>query len=135
MWSHDKAVLKAALLLGMALGLTGCFQPVYAERPTVSGTPSVRAALASVDVGNINTPAGTTDARLGVEVRNALIFGLTGGGQAPPPTHRVEITLTSTRLQVIVDVTTSRPDLENYGINASYRLVEIATGKLAFSDQ
>lgn len=137
MWWHEtrqvslKAqALKAVLLLGMAVGLAGCFQPVYAERPTAMGGPSVKAAMASVDVGRIDTPAGTQDARLGVEVRNALIFGLTGGSQAPEPTHRLEIQLVSTRLQVIVDVTTTRPDLENYGINAVYKLTEIRTGKV-----
>lgn len=136
MWWHDRrrAIAKAALLLGMAVGLAGCFQPVYAERPTVAGGPSIRTALASVDVGNVDTPAGTPDARLGVEVRNALIFGLTGGAQAPKPTHRVEVILRSTRLQVIVDITTTRPDLENYGINANYKLVEIASGKVVFVD-
>jgi LPS-assembly lipoprotein len=136
MWWHDRrgTLLKAGLLLGMAVGLAGCFRPVYAERPTATGGPSVRTAMAAVDVGSIDTPAGTPDARLGVEVRNALIFGLTGGTHAPAPTHRVEIILRSTRLQVIVDVTSSRADLENYGINANYRLVEIATGKVAFTD-
>src|SRR5262249_45558570 len=34
------------------------------------------------------------------------------------------------RASIIVDVNTSRPDVENYGINATYTLTEIATGKI-----
>jgi LPS-assembly lipoprotein len=30
---------------------------------------------------------------------------------------------------VIVDITTARPDVQQFGINVSYTLVEIATGK------
>jgi LPS-assembly lipoprotein len=138
MWWHDRtaatAPLKAVLLLALAASLGGCFQPVYGERPTAGGGPSMKAVMGAVDVGQIDTPAGTTDSRLGVEVRNALLFGLTGGGPAPAPTHRLVINLRSTRLQVIVDITSSRPDLENYGINATYRLIEIASGKTVLTD-
>ena len=35
----------------------------------------------------------------------------------------------STRTSAIVDITTSRPDMENYGIDVSYELREIATDK------
>jgi LPS-assembly lipoprotein len=50
------------------------------------------------------------------------------------PTHQLRIRLSSTRLSVIVDVTTARPDIENYGINASYELVDMKTGKSVFRD-
>ena len=75
------------------------------------------------------SPKGSDEARLAVEIRNALIFDFTGGGYAAPPTHRLKIQISSTRSSVIVDINTSRPDIENYGINASYTLTEIATGK------
>ena len=38
-------------------------------------------------------------------------------------------------LSIIVDVHTSRPDIENYGINASYSLTEIATAKVVVTGQ
>ena len=47
-----------------------------------------------------------------------------------PPTHRLKISIASTRVSIIVDVNTSRPDVENYGLNATYTLTEIATGKI-----
>jgi LPS-assembly lipoprotein len=42
--------------------------------------------------------------------------------------------MSSTRLSVIVDLTSARPELENYGINAAYDLVELKTGRTVFSD-
>ena len=55
---------------------------------------------------------------------------VTGGAGASAPTHRLAVNLSSTRLSVIVDVTTARPELENYGLNVTYTLTEIASGKV-----
>jgi LPS-assembly lipoprotein len=43
--------------------------------------------------------------------------------------------MSSTRLSVIVDLTSARPDLENYGLNVQYNLVDVKTGKVLFADQ
>ncbi len=117
------------LLVIAALGaLTGgCFQPMYAER-TLNGDPALRDRLSAVDVGEITTTQ-PQDARLGVEVRNGLLFSFTGGGSAAPPTHKLVVRMYSSRTSAIVDLTTARPDLESYGIDATYELREIATNK------
>jgi LPS-assembly lipoprotein len=117
----------AAALAAAGL-LAGCFQPLYGER-SITGGSGVRERLSSVEVAQISAPNGTPEARLAVEVRNALIFDLTGGSGTNSPTHKLKIQLTALRQQVIVDITTARPQVEQYGINASYTLVEIATGK------
>jgi LPS-assembly lipoprotein len=39
------------------------------------------------------------------------------------------VRLTATNLQVVVDINTARPDVSNYGLNATYTLIDIATGK------
>jgi LPS-assembly lipoprotein len=105
----------------------GCFQPMYAER-TVTGEPALREKLSAVDVTDITT-AAVADARLGVELRNGLLFSFTGGGSPAPPTHKLVVRMSTSRTSAIVDVTTSRPDIENYGIDVSYELREIATNK------
>ena len=51
------------------------------------------------------------------------------------PTHRLKIAIASTRTSVIVDINTSRPDVENYGINATYSLTEVASGKVVVTGQ
>jgi LPS-assembly lipoprotein len=126
------ARLTAALAL--AAGVGGCFQPMYAEK-SLDGGPGLRGALSAVDVAEIAARKGTDEARLAVEVRNALLFDLTGGGEGSRPAYRLNITMSSTLADIIVDTTTTRPAIENYGINASYNLVEIASGKQVINGQ
>lgn len=123
-----KQVLRLAGVMALA-GLTaGCFQPLYGSA-TIGGGSPVRGKLASVDVPPINAPNGTELARISVHMRNQLIYQLTGGGETPSPAYRLTVNLYASQKQVIVDINTARPEVENYGINASYSLVEIATGK------
>ena len=63
-------------------------------------------------------------------VRNALVFDFNGGQSPGSPTHRLVITLASSRSTVIVDVTSGRPDAQVEGINATFTLTEIATQKV-----
>ena len=41
----------------------------------------------------------------------------------------------STRASIIVDTQSSRPDIENYGLNATYSLLEIATNRIVVTGQ
>jgi LPS-assembly lipoprotein len=116
--------LLAICALGALLG--GCFQPMYAEN-TVTGAPGLRDKLSGVDLPVVKT--NPTDARLGVSLKNALAFSMYGSVTGSSPTHRLEIRLSSSRASIIVDVNTARPDIENYGIDASYVLREIATNR------
>jgi LPS-assembly lipoprotein len=128
------ATLGVAACLGAGLG--GCFQPLYGDRsPDGSGGPGLRAALAAVDVKQINANKGSDEARLAVELRNALIFDLTGGGATPRPAYSLVIRITSTVADIIVDTSTTRPAIEDYGINANYTLTEIATSKPVVTGQ
>ncbi len=116
-----------------AAGLTaGCFQPLYGDR-SPKGGPDMRGQLAGVEVTPIDAPNGTPLARIGLEVRNDVIFELTGGGSAAYPTHRLRIQLGQVRQQVIVDIATARPDVENYGIDATYTLTDTRTGKVVLT--
>src|SRR5262245_14411668 len=129
------AIARAALALALAALTAGCFQPLYGERTETTGGSVLREQLSSVDVLQIEAPKASDEARLAVEIRNALLFDLTGGGSSAPPTHRLKVSMGSTRASIIVDIHTSRPDIENYGINASYSLTEIATGKVVVTGQ
>jgi LPS-assembly lipoprotein len=140
MWWHERraSMIRIAgrlMTVGLVSGLlAGCFEPLYGER-TLSGGPGLRQRLSSVDVKQISAPSGTPAARIAVELRNALIFDLTGGSETPRATHRLDIQVSSSTQQVIVDITTARPDVEQYGINVTYKLTEIATGKSVVSGQ
>lgn len=119
--------MRLALALTLSLFLAGCFQPLYADRSV--GGAGLDDKLAAVAVEPINTPNGTRLARVSNEVRNELIYKLTGGGPTPASAYRLVVHLNATQLEVIVDVNTARPDVQNYGIDATYQLIDIATGK------
>lgn len=120
----------AARLLAVAAlaALTaGCFQPMYAERG--DGTPGLREKLMGVELPPIAKANASREARVGVEVRNALAFKLYGNATGMPPTHRLDIRFTTSRSSLIVSATTGLPTSENLGIDAQYNLIEVATGK------
>jgi LPS-assembly lipoprotein len=128
-WSDTRRFARIFVALALA-GLTaGCFQPLYAERPTQTGATGIADRLSGIDVASIDAPSGSRLSRVSVGVRNELIYDLTGGAGGTSPTHRLNVRLTATQLQVIVDINTARPDINNYGIDAVYTLTDIATGK------
>ena len=120
----------AARLLAVAAlaALTaGCFQPMYAEH--TDGTPGLREKLMGVELPPISKANSSREARVGVEVRNALAFKLYGSATGMPPTHRLDIRFTTNRSSLIVSTATGLPTNENYGIDAQYNLIDAATGK------
>ena len=117
-------LLAVAALAGL---LAGCFQPMYAERS--DGTPALRDRLMGVELPPVDKPNGSRDARIGVEIRNALAFKLYGQATGMPPTHKLVLRFTTSRSSLILDPATALPSSENYGIDAQYNLIELATNK------
>jgi LPS-assembly lipoprotein len=133
-WLETKPWTGLAAVLALA-GLTaGCFQPLYGDRATVGGA-GLNDKLASVEIAPIDAPNGSRLARIGVSVRDQLIYDMTGGGAAAAPTHKLVVKLSSKQLQVIVDINTARPEIQNYGIDASYTLTDLRTGKPVITGQ
>jgi len=137
-WSRHSTAIKSFTRLSVVLAaaglLAGCFQPLYGERSLTAG-PGMRDKMSAVDVMPIDAPNGRPEARIGVELRNALLFDINGGAEPASPTHRLKIKLTSTRQSVIVDIYSSRPDVENYGLDVTYSLIDIASGKVVVEGQ
>jgi LPS-assembly lipoprotein len=122
--------IAARLLAIAALGAltAGCFQPMYAAH--TDGSPALREKLMGVDLPPVTDKAnGSRDARLGVEIRNALAFKLYGAATGMPPTHKLVLRFTTTRSSLILDPATALPSIENYGIDAQYNLIEIVSNK------
>src|SRR3954454_5778290 len=123
-------IRTAARLLAVAAlaALTaGCFQPMYAER--TDGTPGLREKLMGVEIPPVDKANASRDARIGVEIRNALAFKLYGNATGMPPTHRLVIRFTTSRSSLMVDPATALPSSENYAVDAQYNLIEIASNK------
>jgi LPS-assembly lipoprotein len=129
-----RAVRLAAPLAAACL-LAGCFQPLYGTHSVGAAGPNVSASMGAVDVSQIPAPNGTPESRLAVNVRESLMFGLSNGTPPARPRYRLNVRMVSTRLSVVVDLTSARPEVENYGINATFQLVDLQTGQTVVNDQ
>ena len=107
---HRRAVLAA---LGFGLLAGGCFTPLYAERSPGVG---VRASMENVEVKIIAR-------RVGLEVRNALIFELSGGAGNPANApYRIDITVVEDVQSMTINVRTGRATVEMVTLTATYEL-------------
>jgi len=128
MWlARTRIALRLVAVLALAATTAGCFQPMYAEH--TDGTPDLREKLLGVEVPPVDKPNGSREARIGVEIRNALAFKLYGNATGMPPTHRLVLRFNSTKSSLMVDQNTGLPTSENFGIDAQYNLIEIASNK------
>ena len=125
--ASTRIVARLLAVAALAALTAGCFQPMYAEH--ADGSPALREKLLGVDVPPLNYPNASREARLGVEIRNALAFKMYGNASGMPPTYKLVIKLNTSRSSLIVDNTTGLPTTEDVGIDAQFNLVEIATNK------
>ncbi|WGS20787.1 MULTISPECIES: LPS assembly lipoprotein LptE [unclassified Bradyrhizobium] len=127
--SSARIRIAARLLAVAALAAltAGCFHPMYAEH--TDGTPGLREKLMGVEIPPVDKPNASREARIGVEIRNALAFKLYGNATGMPPTHKLVLRFTTSRSSLMIDPATALPTSENYGINAQFNLIEIASNK------
>ena len=123
----DGACSRFAAIGALSLALAGCFQPMYGELP-IGGGPSLRDALRDVEIVEIQ-------GRVGQEIRNDIIFELTGGdGNPAGAPFRLTMTI-STRTQTpVVDPTTGISQIDTVGLTVNYRLLDVASKKLVLTD-
>ena len=135
-WGKEIAASRQLIALAAVLALgvltASCFQPLYGNHTLASGE-SVRDKLGAIDIPTIPAPNGTPESRLAVELRNQLMYSFNGGAGAAAPTHRLQVTLSSSITTIIVDVASGRPETQVENINATFTLVEIATKKVVLS--
>src|ERR1700679_2306968 len=108
--------VRLSAVVALAALTAGCFQPMYAEH--ADGTPGLRDKLLAVDVPPLNYSNGSREARLGVEIRNALAFKMYGTATGMAPLYKLVIRLTTSRTSLMVDLSTGLPSTENYGIDS-----------------
>jgi LPS-assembly lipoprotein len=126
MWWRN--LIRIAAVAGLGALNAACFQPLYASKSFVGERP-IAAALAQVQVDHIDAPNGTPESRVAVELQNALDFEINGSGGLISPTHRLKVTMGVGRSSIIADITTGRVEAEITGIDATFVLTELATGK------
>jgi LPS-assembly lipoprotein len=126
MWWRN--LIRIAFVAGLGALNAACFQPLYASKSFVGETP-VAESLTRVQVDHVDAPNGTPESRVAVELQNALDIEINGSGGANAPTHRLKVAMTVGRSSIITDVTTGRVEAEITGIDATFTLTELATGK------
>ena len=125
--ARTRIVVRLLAVSVLAALTAGCFQPMYAEHS--DGTPGLRDKLLGVELPPVDKPNASPEARIGVEIRNALAFKLYGSATGTAPTHRLVLRFTTSRSSLIVDPNTGLPTSENLGIDAQYNLIDIASNK------
>ena len=126
-WARTRIAARLLAVAALAALTAGCFQPMYAEH--ADGTPGLREKLMGVEVPPVDKPNASHDARIQVEIRNALAFKLYGDATGMPPTHKLVLKFNSTRSSLMVDTNTGLPSSENVGIDAQFNLIDLATNK------
>lgn len=107
-----------ALFSALALGLSGCIQPLYG--PGVGGD-SVAAEMQAIKIEPIPD-------RLGHYVENELIFALNGTGSSPAPKYRLIVTLHERLATPVINTVTGQAEAGDVNVDADYRLLPIAGG-------
>src|ERR1051326_5424705 len=142
MWSPSAHPAVGRLLRWLAVAAAaaltaGCFQPLYGEHAVGAGAvaPNIRDAFATVEVDQITAPNGTPEARIAVELRNNVIFELTGGAGAGTTSYRLGMKMKLSKAAMIVDIATGRTEAEIVGIDVYYTLTEVGTRKVVVNSQ
>ena len=102
--ARTRIAVRLIAVAALAALTAGCFQPMYAERN--DGTPALREKLMGVELPPVDKPNASREARIGVVLR-----------------------FTSSRSSLMLDPATALPSSENYGIDAQYNLIDLATNK------
>ena len=129
-WRERKARAALAAAAGaLTLVLGGCYVgPLYGHRAMSTGLASPAAAgglaaqLASVEVVPI-------EGRVGQQIRNDLIFSLTGGDQPAAPHYRLAIVLAGGPQYPVIDPFTERPVSETIAVDTTFALLPLDSDK------
>ncbi|MBL4784568.1 MAG: hypothetical protein JKY49_03985 [Cohaesibacteraceae bacterium] len=120
MSSSNRQNYLRCLLLGAVLILSGCqVRPLYATNP--AGT-SVANSLAEIEIGQ------ATD-RIGLELRNQLLFDLENGYETEAKTHFLSFTISSGTSDLGLEVGTGRPKASRVTVTVNYLLKHKDSGE------
>ena len=128
--SRPRVRSTLAALAALAVLSAGCtVQPLYGTAPvSATGAPAtgMAAELASIEVAPVND-------RVSLEMRNHLIFLLTGGGgRTESPRYRLELAASVRRAAAarITRRVDDEPTSQIVTVTATYRLVDARTAQL-----
>jgi LPS-assembly lipoprotein len=125
----SKAWLKFAGVALLAATLGGCFQPMYGQSTLFGAGANLRNELRQVEVLEIK-------GRLGQEIRNDLIFELTGGqGNPVGAPYQLAMTITAGSETPLVDVQSGRATSETVVLDVVYRVLDVSNDRIVLSEK
>ena len=132
MWSRNSTISETWKVLGLLVlagTLGGCFQPMYGQSTLFGAGSKLRDELRQVEILEI-------DGRVGQEIRNDLIFELTGGqGNPVGAPYKLAMTITSGAQTPLVDVTSGRATSETVTLDVTYRVLDVSNDKVVVSEK
>lgn len=119
-WMH------AAIIGAGSLALGGCLTPLYGPGAGRTGR-TTQDMMANVDV----SPIG---GRLGIIMRNELIYLLSGGAGRPAnPSHVLAVAIAGDSIPLLLDSGTGLATAQNISLNCHFSLVEKPDNRVAFA--
>jgi LPS-assembly lipoprotein len=113
---HVRLLARLAVVGLLSGALAGCFQPLYAESNTTAG-PSLLDNMREVEILQIQ-------GRIGNELRNDLIFALTGGeGNPKNVPYQMTISVQSSIASAIVNSGSGLPENQIVRVTGNWKLV------------
>src|ERR1700730_5453370 len=114
----------------LACMLAGCFQPMYGDRSLTGGNgPNLREAMRDVEIAKV-------DGRVGQEIRNDIIFELSGGeGNPAGAPYRLNLQIATNSYSSIIDVQSGLPQTETVSIDVTFKLQDVANEKVVLTDK
>lgn len=113
---------RLALVCALAGALAGCFQPLYADNSTVGG-PALLDKFRDVEIVQIQ-------GRLGNELRNDLIYALTGGeGNPKGAPLQMIITVDSSTSTALLNSASGLPENQIIRVTANWRIIKAGDEK------
>jgi LPS-assembly lipoprotein len=123
-------IARAAAAALVATMLAGCmFQPMYAQTPLFGSGPSLRDALRNVEVASI-------EGRIGNELRNDLIYELTGGdGNQIDAPYRLTLIANVSSFEPIIDTESGRPVVQMVSFDVVYKLHDVVKDRIVLTEK
>jgi LPS-assembly lipoprotein len=111
-----KTATGLALPILLAVGLSGCVEPLYGSR---IGGGSIVPEMQAIKVEPIPD-------RIGHYLENELIFALNGTGSSPTPKYRLVVNVHERLSTPIVNTVTGEAQAGDVNVDVDYRLIPIA---------
>ncbi len=121
---------RSALIAGMALGLAGCFTPLYA--PTAGMPAGVAETLKAIDVTTVQVSGG--DDAMAHELRSELIFALDGERtEEIEKRYRLTAEVRARRSSPIISTATGRAAAGAINATVTWQIVDLETERVVLT--